>query len=175
MRKFDYSFLNNGLLPANLLNLTSSIYSLKTMAEPEKTTMLGYLQNLKQLRKYSRSKSSNAIEGIVTSDERIAEIVNRSSAPLNQNEAEIVGYRDALNAVHTGYEHLDLRESDVLRLHEMMMSFTDYEFGGKYKTDDNVIMEIDADSNRKVRFRPTPAAETPKQWNRSCWLHGCAE
>ena len=32
MRKFDYSFLNNGLLPANLINLTSSIASLKTMA-----------------------------------------------------------------------------------------------------------------------------------------------
>jgi hypothetical protein len=32
MRRFDYSFLNNGLLPANLVNLTSSIASLKTMA-----------------------------------------------------------------------------------------------------------------------------------------------
>ena len=32
MRKFDYSFLNNGLLPANLVNLTSGIASLKTMA-----------------------------------------------------------------------------------------------------------------------------------------------
>lgn len=32
MRKFDYSFLNNGLLPANLVNLTANISSLKTMA-----------------------------------------------------------------------------------------------------------------------------------------------
>ena len=32
MRKFDYSFLNNGLLPAKLVNLTSNISSLKTMA-----------------------------------------------------------------------------------------------------------------------------------------------
>ena len=32
MRKFDYSFLNNGLLPANFVNLTASIASLKTMA-----------------------------------------------------------------------------------------------------------------------------------------------
>lgn len=27
MRKFDYSFLNNGLLPANLVNLTAHIFS----------------------------------------------------------------------------------------------------------------------------------------------------
>ncbi len=32
MRKFDYSFLSNGLLPANLVNLTSNISALKTMA-----------------------------------------------------------------------------------------------------------------------------------------------
>ena len=34
-------------------------------------------------------------------------------------------------------------------------------YGGQYKTDDNVIMEIDADGNRRVRFRPTSASETP--------------
>ena len=32
MRKFDYSFLNNGLLPARLVNLTAGITELKTMA-----------------------------------------------------------------------------------------------------------------------------------------------
>ena len=32
MRKFDYSFLNNGMLPANLVNLTANIAELKTMA-----------------------------------------------------------------------------------------------------------------------------------------------
>jgi hypothetical protein len=36
MRKFDYSFLDNGLLPSNLINLTSVIYSLKTGAEIRK-------------------------------------------------------------------------------------------------------------------------------------------
>ena len=30
MKKFDYSFLDKGMLPANLINITSVIYSLKT-------------------------------------------------------------------------------------------------------------------------------------------------
>ncbi len=42
------------------------------------------------------------------------------------------------------------------------MSIAGYEYGGQYKTEDNVILEVDADGNRRVRFRPTPAAETPK-------------
>ena len=45
-------------------------------------------------------KSSNAIEGIVTSDERISQIVQQNSAPLNHNEMEISGYRDTLNLIH---------------------------------------------------------------------------
>lgn len=162
MRKFDYSFLNNGLLPSNLLNLTASIYSLKTMAGNRKDEYARVFTELESIAKVQSVKSSNAIEGIITSDDRIEAIVNHSSAPKNHNEAEISGYRDALNTIHLGYANLNFRESDILRLHEMMMSFTGYEFGGQYKTDDNVIMEIDADGTRKVRFHPISAAETPK-------------
>lgn len=162
MRKFDYSFLKNGLLPANLLNLTANISALKTMAGVRKEENTKVFSALEAVAKIQSIKSSNAIEGIVTSDERIAAIVHQNSAPLNHNEAEIAGYRDALNEIHLGYEHIDFRERDILRLHEMLMTLAGYEFGGKYKTDDNVILEVDADGNRKVRFQPTPAAETSK-------------
>lgn len=160
MRRFDYSFLNNGLLPANLVNLTSSIASLKTMAGVRKEEYAKVFTELEAVAKIQSIKSSNAIEGIVTSDERIAAIVNQNSAPLNHNEAEIAGYRDALNAIHTDHTHMDFRQRDILRLHEMLMAIAGYEYGGQYKTDDNVILEVDANGNRKVRFRPTPADET---------------
>lgn len=162
MRKFDYSFLNNGLLPAKLINLTTTIYSLKTMAGIRKEEYVKIFTELEKIAKVQSVKSSNAIEGIVTSDERIKEIVNQSSEPLNHNESEIAGYRDALNEIHIGYENIDFRENDILRLHEMLMSYSGYEFGGKYKSDDNVILEVDEQGNRKVRFRPTSAKETPK-------------
>lgn len=160
MRKFDYSFLHNGLLPAKLINLTSGISELKTMAGVRKDEYAQIFTELEVVAKVQSVKSSNEIEGIITSDERIQEIVNQNSAPLNHNEAEIAGYRDALNEIHLGYEYIDFRQHDILRLHEMMMSFAGYGFGGSYKTDDNVILEVDSDGNRRVRFRPTPAAET---------------
>lgn len=161
MRRFDYSFLNNGLLPANLINLTSNIYSLKTMSGIRKDEYEKIFTELEKIAKVQSVKSSNEIEGIVTSDERIKEIVNKSSKPLNHNEAEIAGYRDALNKIHLGYESINFKENDILSLHEIMMSYSGYEFGGKYKTDDNVIIEVDNDGNRRVRFRPTTAEETP--------------
>lgn len=161
MRRFDYSFLDNGVLPASLVNLTSSIYALKTMAGVRKDEYASVFTELESIAKIQSIKSSNAIEGIVTSDERIRQIVNGRSAPLNHNEAEIAGYRDALNMIHTGYANMDFRQVDILRLHQTMMTLAGYEFGGQNKTDDNVILEIAPDGQRKVRFRPTPAAETP--------------
>ena len=160
MRKFDYSFLNNGLLPASLVNLTASIASLKTMAGVRKEEHLRIFTELEAVAKIQSVKSSNAIEGIVTSDTRIAEIVNQNSAPLNHNEMEIAGYRDALNEIHMGHQYIDFRQSDILRLHEIMMSMTGYEYGGKYKVTDNYILEEDKQGNRRIRFIPTPAAET---------------
>lgn len=162
MRVFDYSFLNNGLLPASLVNLTSGIVSLKTMAGVRKDEYAGIFTELESIAKVQSVKSSNAIEGIVTSDERINAIVNQNSAPLNHNEAEIAGYRDALNAIHMGYEYMDFRQSDILRLHEMLMSIAGYEYGGQYKADDNVILEVDTNRRQRVRFRPVPASETPE-------------
>lgn len=160
MRRFDYSFLNNGLLPAKLVNLTASIASLKTMAGVRREEYSSVFTRLEEIAKVQSVKSSNAIEGIVTSDERIAAIVNQNSAPLNHDEAEIAGYRDALNEIHLGHDRMDFKESDILRLHEMMLLPAGYGFGGKYKTEDNVILELDANGERRVRFRPVPAAET---------------
>lgn len=162
MRRFDYSFLNNGMVPTSLISLVSGITELKTIANMRKDDYAQIFSKLEAVAKIQSIKSSNAIEGITASDKRIVEIVNQNSAPLNHNEAEIAGYRDALNEIHLDYKNIDFRQSDILRLHKMIMNYAGYEYGGQYKTDDNVIIEIDADGNRRVRFRPIPASETSK-------------
>ena len=162
MRKFDYSFLNNELLPGNLINTIGIIYSLKTGNEIRRDEYEKIFAGLEKIAKVQSVKSSNEIEGIVTSDERINEIVNGSTKPLNHNEAEIAGYRDALNEIHLNYKIMEFNENTILRLHKMMMSYSGNEYGGEYKNEDNIILEIDNEGNRRVRFRPTSAEETPK-------------
>lgn len=160
MRKFDYSFLDKGVLPANLINITGAIYSLKTGADLRKDEYIKIFTELEKIAKVQSVKSSNAIEGIITSDKRIEEIVNQSSKPLNHNETEIAGYRDALNDIHLHYENIEFNENTILKLHEIMMSYSGYEYGGKYKTEDNLIIEEDLDGNRKIRFKPISAKAT---------------
>ncbi len=162
MKKFDYSFLDNGLLPANLINITGAIYTLKTGAKIRKDEYEKIFTELEKIAVVQSVKSSNAIEGIVTSDERIEEIVNQNSKPLNHNENEIAGYRDSLNEIHLHYQDIELSENTILRLHEIMMSYTGAEDAGKYKINENYIVEEDKDGNRKMRFKPLGAKETPE-------------
>jgi Fic family protein len=159
MRFFDYSFLEHGLLPAGLVSVVGAISELRERANTLKAGYPDVFTRLESIAKVQSVKGSNEIEGIVTSEQRINEIVNQNSAPLNHNEAEIAGYRDALALVHSEYAVLDVRERDILRLHEIMLSFTP-NGGGRYKESDNVIMEVDARGARRIRFTPAPASET---------------
>ena len=162
MHKYDYSFLENGLLPAELVNISFSISSLKTAAEFRKADYATIFTELENVAKIQSVKSSNEMEGIVTSDERIAQIVSQNSRPLNHNEQEISGYRDVLNAIHANFQNLKFNEETILSFHKTLMSYTNSEFAGIYKKDDNLILEIDSLGNRKIRFAPVYASETKK-------------
>ncbi|MCL2002969.1 MAG: Fic family protein [Oscillospiraceae bacterium] len=122
MRTFDYSFLESGMLPAELLNIVSAIAALRERENERKDSDPDAFTRLESLARLQSVKASNAIEGIVTTEQRILEIVNQNSAPLNRSEAEIAGYRDALDLIYTGFDALDVRENDILRLHGMMLS-----------------------------------------------------
>ncbi|MDR2650425.1 MAG: Fic family protein [Clostridiales bacterium] len=159
MRYFDYSFLEHGLLPAGLVSVVGAISELRERENALKSSYPDVFTRLESIAKVQSVKGSNEIEGIVTSEQRINEIVNQNSAPLNHNEAEIAGYRDALALVHSDYAALNVRERDILRLHELMLSYSP-NGDGRYKDSDNVIMEVDASGARRVRFAPTPADET---------------
>ncbi len=168
MRYFDYSFLSNDRLPTDFLNMVAGIYSLKTASGIRQVEYEEIFTELEFLAKVQSVKGSNAIEGIITSDERIAEIVAGNVAPLNHDEKEIAGYRDSLHLVHTNYENLDFTERSILDLHAVMLNFTNYEFAGLYKQKDNAIIEISRNGERRIRFQPTSAKDTPKAMEQLC-------
>ena len=161
MHIFDYSFLKNDLLPAQLVSLASNISALKVMSAFRKKENETAFRKLEDAAKIESIKASNAIEGIVTTDQRVRAIAG-GSAPLNHTEAEIAGYRDVLSEVHVNFAAHDFRESDIRAFHAQMMRLANPLTDGSYKTDDNVIAERMPDGRRAVRFQPASAAETPE-------------
>jgi hypothetical protein len=96
MKIYDYSFLKDMRVPTKFLSMTSAIYSLKAIEDEKKKDYPDIFTNLQKIAIVQSVKGSNAIEGIVTTDKRIEEIVNQNSNPLNHTEKEILGYKDAL-------------------------------------------------------------------------------
>ena len=96
----------------------------------------------------------------MTTDARIKEIVEGNSTPLNHTEMEIVGYRNALDEIHTSHSQMVISEQTILHLHQVMTEAAGYEGSGRYKADDNIIAEVDEYGRRRVRFSPVPASQT---------------
>lgn len=165
MHIFDYSYLKNDLLPAKLVNLTSNISALRVLAAERRNRFTQAHSELERIAKRESVKASNAIEGIVTTDARLAQLMNGETSPLNHTEAEISGYRDALNEIHANNRFLDFTEPDIMRLYGLLIRYTAHDVSPGYKKDDNVIAERMPDGRRVVRFSPASAAETPEAMN----------
>ena len=161
MRVFDYSFLKSLRVPASFLGLTNKIYDLRRAEEEKRRMYPGMFTSLQKIAVVQPVKGSNAIEGIITTDKRIEEIVNQSSAPLNHSEQEIAGYRDALNIIHEGHDDLSINEELLLRLHTVLLSHTGTEYGGEYKTEDNTVYKKFSDGSIRIRWNPVTAKDTP--------------
>lgn len=161
MKRYDYSFLKNMKVPASFLSITNGIYALRSEEEQKQASYPEIFTKLQQLAVVQSVKGSNAIEGIVTTDKRIEEIVNQNSAPLNHSEQEIAGYRDALNLIHTNYDNISVEESAVLNLHNVLLSHTELPTRGRYKREDNIIRERYSDGTSRIRWTPVSAKDTP--------------
>ena len=155
MHIYDYSFLKNAV-PGNIVGLTDIITDLKLKEEFRKLQYEETFEKLHQKAIIESVKGSNAIEGIVTTESRIKDIVN-GSKPLTHDEMEISGYKDALNLIHLNHENLDIDEEAVLSFHKMILELTNSKEAGKYKKNNNFILEIGSDGSRQVRFKPVPA------------------
>lgn len=161
MRKFDLVSEINSLMNNNIVNLISNIHEYKVKQNLYIEAKPDILSNLLSIAKIQSTSSSNKIEGIYTTDQRISEIVNNKVEPKNRNEEEIAGYRDVLNTIHENYEFIDINSNIILQLHRDLYKYSGISFGGKFKNSQNYIEETLEDGTKKIRFTPLSAVETP--------------
>lgn len=118
------------------------------------------LTKLSEIAKIESTESSNRIEGIEASYERIEHLVLQMTAPKNRSEQEIAGYRDALTLIHECAEHMDISKNVILQLHAILCRYTANP-GGIFKMTDNEIVEKDDKGQiTTVRFKVLSAVQT---------------
>ncbi len=155
MHRYDYSFLKK-TVPGSIVGLTDIISDLRSKEEFRKLQYSETFEILRNKAIIESVKGSNAIEGIITTDARIKDIVE-GAIPVTHDEMEISGYKDALNLIHTEHANLDVEEETILSFHRMLLAQTNPREAGNYKTSNNFIMEIGPDGSRRVRFKPVSA------------------
>lgn len=162
MKEFDYIEKWKKLLTPDIVNYLTTIHEYRGEQRLIAERHADVLESLVEVARIQSTESSNKIEGIYTSDERLKKIVLDKTMPKTRNECEIAGYRDVLNTIHESFQHIPIRDTFILQLHRDLYRFENANDGGKFKTSDNIIEEEDSQGNKFVRFRPLPAWETPE-------------
>ncbi len=113
------------------------------------------------------AQSSNRIEGVTVEKSRLRPLVLGETRPRDRSEEEIIGYRVALNWIHTEHRKIAVTPETCLRIHALAQGGTSGD-AGLWKTTANDIIEILPDGRREVRFRPLAPDRVPKAMEELC-------
>ena len=168
MRVFNYENLVITKWDTEIINLLVQIHEHKGKQELFLKRKPAVLDKLVEIAKIQSIEDSNKIEGIVTTADRIIELMNKKTTPRNRDEEEIMGYRDVLNTIHESYEYIPINSNYILQFHRDLFRHSEKGIGGRYKTTQNSIIERDNDGNIYERFKPLSPYETPDAIDKIC-------
>lgn len=168
MRYFDYSTLKDRKWDMKILSLVAAIYKEAGKQELYLKQKPQELDKLVEIAKIQSTEASNAIEGIVTTDTRLKQLVGEKTTPRNRNEEEIAGYRDALRIIHESFDAIPITRNYILQLHKILYSHMNNPLAGQAKSVQNYISARYPDGREEILFTPLEPFETPEALERLC-------
>ncbi len=161
MRTFNYSKIKDEKWDSEILSLIAAIYKEAGKQEMYLKQRPEQLEKLVEIAKIQSTEASNAIEGIVTTNTRIKQLVTEKTTPKNRNEQEIAGYRDVLNIIHESFDTIPIIKNYILQLHKILYSHMNNPIAGKTKTVQNYISTTYPDGHVETLFTPLNPTDTP--------------
>ena len=168
MKQFDYSKLAERTWDNEIVSYISKIHEYKGKQELYLRQKPVELERLIEIAKIQSTEASNRIEGIITTNARLKQLVADKTTPKNRAEEEILGYRNVLKLVHKNYDVLPVRANYILQLHKELLRFTNFTYGGQFKTTPNEIDMVTENGEKTVLFRPLEPFETPAAVEQLC-------
>ena len=168
MRPFNYTLIRKQKWDSELLGYIAAIYKEAGKQELYLKQRPEELEKLVEIAKIQSTEASNAIEGIVTTNTRIRQLVEEKTTPRNRNEQEIAGYRDVLGIIHESFDAIPITQSYILQLHKILYSHMNNPVAGRTKTVQNYISATYPDGHTETLFTPLSPSETPEALDRIC-------
>jgi Fic family protein len=112
-------------------------------------------------------ESSNRIEGVTIPTDRLRPLILGKAKPRDRSEEELAGYRQALDWIFSRNRQVSVIPTVIRRLHNYAQGGFSGD-AGEWKKRDNKIIEILSNGEKKVRFSPTSAKDTPKTMDILC-------
>ncbi|MCD7773903.1 MAG: Fic family protein [Ruminococcus sp.] len=168
MRAFNYFEIKNQKWDCEVLGLIAAIYKEAGKQEMYLKQRPEKLEKLVEIAKIQSTEASNAIEGIVTTNTRIRQLVEEKTTPRNRDEQEIAGYRDALNIIHESFDAIPITQNYILQLHKIMYSHMNNPMAGRTKNVQNYISATYPDGKTQTLFTPLSPFETPEALDKIC-------
>lgn len=112
-------------------------------------------------------ESSNRIEGVTIPPDRLRPVVLGKVKPRDRSEEELAGYRRALDWIFSRKRKVSVMPKVIQQLHAFGQGGFSGD-AGEWKTRDNEIIEILPNGERKIRFVPTSAKDTPDIMDALC-------
>lgn len=168
MRPFRYSEIRRRTWDSEVLGLIAAIYKEAGKQELYLKLRPTEMEKLVEIAKIQSTEASNAIEGIVTTDTRIKQLMAQKATPRNRNEQEIAGYRDVLNVIHESFDAIPLTQNYILQLHKILYGHLNNPMAGRTKSVQNYISATYPDRRSAVLFTPLAPYETPEALDTIC-------
>lgn len=168
MREFDYRNLKSRMWDNEIVGYVSKIHECKGRQELYLRQKPAELERLVEIAKVQSTEASNRIEGIITTNARLKQLVSDKTTPRNRDEMEILGYRNVLNLVHENYKYIPVEPSYILQLHRDLLRYTNLSYGGRFKTTPNEIDMTLPNGEREILFQPLEPYETPDAVEELC-------
>ena len=154
MKSLDPAYLSKLSVPPRLVRTLTAIAEFKGKQALWTQTKPEVLRELRKIAVIESAESSSRMENVEVGAQTFARIMRHSARPdpENRSQAELAGYRDALNLIHQNAAEMPISENTVLQLHQTLMRYTP-SGGGDYKRTANDIIERDAKGRiTRVRF-----------------------
>lgn len=166
MRKFDYRNLPSGLSDGALGDVQRHLFEDKGRLEALEQLHGDALASLRERARADNVDASMRIEGLCIDLARVYELVG-GAQPVDETEAQAVGYAQALGLIEDNVVELALSTTTILQLFETLYAHRNMGSKSRYRKKDYMYVQIDGHP-QAMPVSPITAFETPLVLGGAC-------